>query len=90
MTKHEKEILFGFCEELSERFSNDSCNDYWLDFNQENIDLARAAHGFTGDPEPFEPPTEGPDFTIDNGTLLIYLAYKMLHEKSPDDGDRQG
>ena len=86
MTPKEKEILLTMLEELSDRFSNDGCNDYFLPNTEENrnflLSVAKSNENeFSDDIAYLETTTD--KFLLapgGNGTVLYYLQQLVKRE----------
>jgi hypothetical protein len=84
MTKLELTLLDGFLDELSDRFSSDGCNDYFLADTAETRDLIRAAYE---EDYPSEPHTirvyEG-KLACNNQLILMELRRRLKLQQPSD------
>ena len=84
MTANQNALIGVFLTELSERFSNDGCNDYQLPNTPENRALAKAAFVYgVGENEPWEEiDTSGDTFYVPGGNnmLVDYLAHLLAQD----------
>jgi hypothetical protein len=83
MNAHKLKLVIGFLEELSERYGNDGCNDFEMEYTPENLEIVTAAekeaYGIHAQP----PSVEGGKIHTTNFLVLDYVIEQLKGAATP-------
>jgi hypothetical protein len=82
MNKTENELIVSFLSELSDRFGDDGCNDYFLPNNEESLVLAKAASYAYDDSFNEELNIDKKGIYTCNTAILDFLIKKIMTENN--------
>lgn len=83
MTRNEMLYIVGFLNELSDRFSNDGCNDMYLVDTPENREMCIEAEKFSyGEvyTQPYDSQKSKGEFCVNNNLVIDFLCNKLMKE----------